>query len=113
MITAYVASPYNDPDPAIRQKRYEAVCDAVAKLAKKDDYALYSPIMHCHPIACIRQLPTDAMFWKNQNESMIDCMDVMIVLQLDGWFASKGVKMEIEYARAGLIPIIYMKPEEL
>lgn len=110
---AYLASPYTHKNPDVREQRYQQVCDVVTKLSKQGDYAVYSPIAHWHPIALVHKLPTDAMFWKNQNEGVINASQCVIVVKMDGWEQSIGVQMEIAFAKQHNIKIIYVDPEEL
>lgn len=106
---AYIASPYSDPDPNVRQQRYDAVCAATKAIAEQGIYAVYSPIAHWHPIALTFNLPKDAKFWKDQNYGVMNVADTIIVLKLHGWISSIGVDMEIQFARDNNKNLIYME----
>jgi hypothetical protein len=58
----YLASPYSHPDPAVRQERYEAVCQAAAELISRG-HIVFSPVAHSHTIATYG-LPGDWEFWQ-------------------------------------------------
>lgn len=94
----YLASPYSSPDPKIRQARYELTCEAVVNFLHRD-FHIYSPIVHCHEIAQLGNLPTDFAFWRAYNFNMISCSRKLFVLCLPGWKESIGVINEIEYAK--------------
>ena len=46
----YLASPYSDPDPWVKENRFLAVCTKAAKMMSEGAY-VFSPIAHTHPIA--------------------------------------------------------------
>jgi hypothetical protein len=103
----YLASPYSDPDLAVQKYRYDLVAKATGVLLSAGHH-VYSPIVHCHQIAIDNSLPTDAQFWRAYNEDMIDRCDSMFVLCIFRWNTSKGVMMEIEYAREIRMPVRYV-----
>lgn len=99
---SYVASPYSDPNPAVRQARYEAAVAFVA-WCYASGWVVYSPIVHSHPPALVAELPTDAAFWWRVNETMLAVATEVLVLKIPGWDRSKGVAQEMDEAeRAGL-----------
>ena len=94
----YLASPYTHPDPAVRQERFEAACRAAAALIGAGRI-VFSPVSHSHPI-CQHGLPGDWEFWQRQDIELLAACDEVVVLKLDGWQHSCGVKAEIAAARA-------------
>jgi hypothetical protein len=105
----YLASPYSDPAPAIREKRFRAACQAVAALLRAGR-AVYSPVCHCHPLVEFG-LPTDWEFWERYNREHLAHCDELVVLTLDGWQASVGVQAEIRIAAEQGKPVSYLVPE--
>jgi hypothetical protein len=93
----YLASPYSDPNPNIMQLRYDLVCEACAGLAKMT-LVVYSPIAHWHPIATKYNLPKSHHFWRSHNYTMIRLCDQFLILTIDGWEASEGIKDDKKYA---------------
>jgi hypothetical protein len=89
----YLASPYSDPNPEIREQRFRAVCKYAAGLMRLGD-SVFSPIAHTHPIALF-DLPKGRDFWQQYDEKMLSVCDSMIVLMLPGWEKSKGIAGEI------------------
>lgn len=107
---AYLASPYTHDDPAVREQRFEAVCAAAGRLMA-DGVIVYSPIAHSHPIAKTMDVsPVDHDFWLRQCLGILRHADRIIVLQLDGWAASRGIAAEITYAQQVGIPVEYLAP---
>ncbi len=93
----YLASPYTHEYPEVMQMRYEYALDVTAHLLNKG-YTVFSPIVHCHVIACKHDLPKDYKFWKQYNECcIISCSDLMIAA-IDGWQESTGVHNEYDFA---------------
>lgn len=93
----YLASPYSHPDPAVRQARYEQARDALAWLLKQRIWT-YSPIVHCHELALVHDLPKDHLYWWAYDAEFLRHCDELIVLHVDGWKESKGVAEELQLA---------------
>ncbi len=107
----YIASPYTDPDPAIRQARYRAACLATAELMRHG-LNVFSPIVHSHPLAELG-LPSDWGFWQRIDRDMLVRCDELVVLMLDGWRQSRGVTAEIELAHGYDIAVRYVLLERV
>ena len=103
----YLASPYSHPDPAVQLARYQKAMEYCVHAATERNEIIYSPIMHWHVASYQYNLPTDAQYWKYQNESLILHCSSIRVLMLDGWRESIGVQEEIGFAGLRLIPVHY------
>jgi nucleoside 2-deoxyribosyltransferase len=103
----YLASPYTHVDPAIRQQRFEAACRAAAALICRGQ-TVFSPIAHSHAI-CAFGVPLDWRFWERLDRRYLEACDEMVVLMLDGWRESVGVKAEIAIARELGKPVTYLR----
>ncbi len=116
---SYLASSYSHRDPdwtenqrmEHRHSRWNAAMHATGWLLSKKIWT-YSPIVHCHDLAQFYNLPTDAIFWKEFNEEMIDRFGALTVLCDDRWTTSRGVNMEIEYAEEKGYVLHYLVPKE-
>lgn len=99
----YLASPYSDPDPTVRQARFE---DAVAAAARfwKAGFVVFSPIAHSHPIA-LHGLEGTWEQWQEFDKAILGACSELWVLQLDGWDVSRGVAAEIAFAKEWGLPI--------
>ena len=93
----YLASPYSDPDPGVREQRFQDVCEAAAYLIRQGHF-IFSPIAHSHPIA-LCGLPGDWVFWAAHNREWLARCDELWVLRLPGWSTSQGVGNEQRIAR--------------
>jgi hypothetical protein len=93
----YLASPYSLPHASVREARFQAVCQAAARLMREGRHVL-SPIAHSHPIAAYG-LPIDWSYWEASARRHIQHCDELLVLMLDCWEQSVGVRAEIEIAR--------------
>ena len=102
----YLASPYSHESEAIKEKRFELVCEYAAGLMKQGLF-VYSPIAHTHPISRYG-LPGDWDFWESYDTLMISKCDEIKVLQIPGWQESKGVQAEIQLAKELNKPISYI-----
>lgn len=70
----------------------------------------YSPVIHCHELALIHDLPTDAFYWRDYNEHMLDRAIAMHVLALPGWRKSRGVEHERFHAMRREIKTLLINP---
>lgn len=96
----YLASPHASGDPYIRNMRYELVMRAWNILFRSGELAI-SPILHTHAVALSYHNVEDRVFQKYQrlDEEIISRCDVIYVLCIEGWIASKGINSEIAYAK--------------
>ena len=105
---SYLASPYADPDEAVRERRYEEVSQVVVKMLRAGR-VVFSPIACNHPLVGFG-VPTGWDFWGPIDTAMIAICSEVVVLKLDGWEESEGIKLEIEFAEKIGKPVRYMDP---
>jgi hypothetical protein len=103
----YLATPYSHPDAAVRQARFDAV-NGVAASMVADGQHVFSPIGHSHPMALVADLPTEWEYWSEFDSLMLSICTRLVVLCLDGWRESVGVRHEIEIAEAMGIPVEFI-----
>ena len=108
----YLATPYSDPDPLVRQARFEVVTRVAAVLMSRGEMII-SPISHSHPIAIRGSLPVSWKYWEAFDNKLLSICDKMIVLMQANWAASVGVKAEIELAKAKGLEIEHLFPEDI
>lgn len=106
----YLASPYSDPCPAVRESRYLDAVNAVAYLSSLD-MCVYSPIVSCHPIATKFKLPVNWETWKENDELMLSLSSHMVILRLPEWEKSKGISEEILICRRNDISVSFLDLE--
>lgn len=102
----YLASPYSHPDPAVRERRFRAACQAAAALVR-DGHAVFSPIAHSHALV-EHGLPMDWSFWEVHDRHHLRHCDEVVVLMLIGWEASVGVREEVRIACEMNKPVRYI-----
>lgn len=105
----YLASPYSHKDPDVQEARFRMACRAAAALMRKG-LCIYSPVAHTHPIALAGDLPKGWDYWERFDRDMISHCEELWVLQLQGWFESKGVQAEIQIAREAQKKVVFIDP---
>jgi len=95
----YLAAPYTHKHKEVEQIRVEQVTYVAACLMEKGQH-VFSPLTHGHQLAIKRPLPTDFNFWGEQCERQLKMCDRVMVLMLDGYTSSTGVKAEVGQARS-------------
>ena len=106
----YLASPYSHRDPIIRQRRFDLAVDYVSIVMLRPQ-AIYSPIVHCHPVALKHKLPKGWDFWKLHDLAILRHADELQILCIPGWQDSVGVRNEINFAMSAGIRIAYIEPD--
>ncbi len=94
---AYLATAYSHPNYVVRQTRYKVAVDVCARLVV-GGFHILSPIVHWHPVAVVKSLPTDAEFWWDLNEAYLKGADFLFVLDDLNWQTSVGVSKESAWA---------------
>lgn len=109
----YISNPYNGTDEE-KEDRARVASKACAALLKKGIHA-WSPIVHNHAMM------KDHEFSLEERRSLILDFDFsllraargMIVLTIDGWDRSYGVRAELNLCRELSIPVQYLSPADL
>jgi hypothetical protein len=103
----YLASPYTNPDDAIKEKNYEMVSEIAAVLTA-EGHVVFSPISYGHNLIKFKDMPGDWAFWFNFCVTFLLKCDKLIVCKMPGWEHSVGVQEEIEIASKHCIPIEFI-----
>ena len=91
----YLAVPYAHPSSEVREYRFRTACRASAVLMKHG-IVVFSPLSHSVPIAeYVGDVESEHDFWLGQDIPILQRCDELLVVGLDGWTESKGVKQEI------------------
>lgn len=109
---AYLASPYTHSNEKVQTDRANAARFALAKLMTQGiGMAVYSPIVH--GCAVNGALPIDYQrshaFWMGQCMPLLRGANALVLLDIEGLWESRGVAMEIVYAKKTLKPIFIMR----
>jgi hypothetical protein len=103
----YLASPYSDPDPVIRELRFKAA-NTCASILMREGVHVFSPISHTHPIAVEGGLPLGWDFWEQYDRAILSCCKAVLVCCLNGWERSTGVRAEVCIAAELGLPVGYL-----
>lgn len=106
----YLATPYTKY-PRGLDAAYAEACGHAAWLISKG-VPVFSPIAHTHGIA--EQSDVDAKdgnYWLKADEPFMANAKGIIVVKMEGWDESAGVKHEIEYFQREGRPIVYLDPD--
>jgi nucleoside 2-deoxyribosyltransferase len=103
----YLAIPYTfNPEQSFR------IANKVSAKLMSEGHTVFSPISHSHPIAdhLPDELRTNSQWWMTQDLPLVDWADEVHVVCIGEYGAnliedSKGVKMELEYAKQNNKPI--------
>ena len=102
----YVASPYTHSDPEVVADRVEKVRECVKIIMEEWDMAVpFSPVLYTAGLQEHGVEPEEG--WYQFCLPFLKKADRLIVLMLDGWEDSVGIGLEIAFAQAKDIPIIY------
>ena len=105
----YVGGPYTHADHNIRRKRFEALTAVAAEIVKQG-HIVYSPITHTHPIDLhfVRgDVHLSYDFWCDFDETFMSVCTEMVIVPLEGWDKSSGVKREREYFEKRGLPVTF------
>lgn len=103
----YLACPYSDPDPDVREQRFTLANRVAAKLIL-EGHTVFSPLSHSHPIAATGLIDPHAPVWYQQDLEFLRFCSELRVLCLPGWQFSSGVFDEITLAKRLGVPIVYL-----
>ena len=101
----YLASPYSHSDPSTRQDRYKKSCRATAKLMAAG-VPVFSPLCNSVPAVELGGLELDHAGFLAVDLEILRRCDEVLILGLEGWEASLGVRQEMFEALALAKPII-------
>lgn len=95
----YLASPYKHEKEIVVQMRFFDACEATALLIQAGK-SVFSPIVHNHSLVSFlgEKYRHDHDFWMKVDKVCFDLCSSMIILKLDRWEESKGIKIELEWA---------------
>jgi hypothetical protein len=95
----YLACPYTHTDFSVMEARYKLANDFAAQLIGAGSI-VFSPITMTHPIDKIlarNESTLGSEYWVKFDEAFMHVCSKMIVLMVDGWSESQGIRREIEF----------------
>jgi|SRR5579884_288218 len=111
----YLAAPYTDPNPAVRRERFIKVTEASAYLISQN-LKVVSPLTATHPIDLVmikNGIILDSDYWVDNDLMYMEMCTEMIILQLEGWEKSSGIKREVKFFQDHNLPISYMSYSDI
>lgn len=108
----YLASPYTAKSKELQEANYQSVLRFTGRLLAKR-HKVWSPVVHCHVLALLYDLPTDHLFWKELNHDFIRRCDELWVAKIGGWEYSLGIEDEVNFANMISIPVKYVGESDL
>ena len=99
MTSVYLGLPYSHENPAMQEERFTTALEVQAYLAERDIIVI-SPVAMCHECAKRWSLPTNAFFWQQQNDLLVESVDCFAYIEIPGWEESKGLAAEWKTAVA-------------
>ena len=106
----YLACPYTHSDSRVREERFQAATRAAATLVRQG-LIVYSPITMTHPIDVLLAGTASTLgsdYWVMFDEAFMNACSEMLILRIEGWETSSGIRREIEYFKEQGKPIRYM-----
>jgi hypothetical protein len=108
----YLATPYSKWVHGLHDANL--VAQRLAGALIKAKIPVYSPIAHTHGIAIAANMnPMDHKIWMPADKPIFDAAYGLLIADLKGWRDSKGVAIEIEWAKEQLKPIWVLNPVTL
>jgi hypothetical protein len=107
-LIVYLAAPYTHPHPAVRQERWLDASRAAAWLMQCG-HSVISPISMGHPI-CVHGAEGDWAAWQCTCLAMLEAAQDMVILDIDGWRDSNGIRAEATRARRLGMPLWLLTP---
>jgi len=101
----YLASPFTHENTNVEHHRF-IQAEVITALILKNNFNVFSPIVHCYEIAKKFKLPSDFTFWAIYDEAMLKRCTHVVILDIEGWEISKGVANEKRLAEKYNIPIL-------
>ncbi|MCK9604059.1 MAG: DUF1937 family protein [Candidatus Omnitrophica bacterium] len=97
----YLASPFSDPTPQVREERFHLAAAAMGRLIAAG-FFIISPVVATYPLAGGRW---EFEVWSRWCLSLVDRSDLLWILPLNGWRESVGIRAEVALARRINVPV--------
>ena len=106
----YLACPFRHTDTFIQKKRC-AAAHYVAALLSSQGHHVFSPLTHNEIlIDLIRNMPKE--HWLEFDLAILSVCQRLLILKLEGWEDSKGIQLEVAFAKKKGIPVEEMMPPD-
>jgi len=107
----YLAGPYTHESKAIMNER-EIQHSKCAVALKNQGMAVYAPIPETTSLAKLGGMQeTNWESWRDHDLNMLDRCDELLIMNINGWIQSKGVRGEVKFALQKGLPV-HIIPED-
>ena len=104
----YLASPFSHPDPQERKARVARIAKITARLIA-EGHIVFSPVAYTAEIQKDGDPPAG---WYRFTLRQLAACTHLLVVKLEGWEESDGIKKEIAFAMGRGMPITYMEAND-
>jgi hypothetical protein len=110
----YLAQPYTHKDESVRAARFRLAEFLFAHYTNLGE-VIFSPIVHCHRMSVMYEVPSTADYWEKANKAFLDHATAVRVMELPGWEHSKGLTFEMEYWKDSFphVPLQFVSWKEI
>ena len=108
----YLACPFTHSEPSIREYRYRMSCIAAAKLMRHG-IVVFNPLSHSVPINEFLSDVDSHEFWMSMDLPILQRSTELLILGLEGWTKSRGVRSEMFEAMAYAKPITLIEEADI
>ena len=107
----YLACPYRHPDPLVQRKRCAAAHYTAAQLFAAGR-RVFSPLTHNEILIDILDDSVPGEQWMQFDLGVLAACEKLLILKMEGWELSNGVRREILFAREKGLLIEELDPPE-
>lgn len=109
-----ISGPYSSVDETVKKQRVKAIADACLLVTQSGNIPV-SPLLFGLTLIekSGQNLPDSYEFWDNFCRQYVLASEKILVLDLEGWETSNGVKDEIKVAKENNIPVYLVNPHNL
>ncbi len=109
----YLACPFTHFLPEVMEHHYRTSCIAAAKLMKSG-IVVFNPLSHSVPInEYLHGIEDQHSFWMGIDLPLLRRCDELLIIGLENWTESRGVKAEMFEAMAYALPITLIEEKHI
>ena len=105
----YLGLPYSDKSEEVMDWRAD-VSDFIFSELSKEGRNIYAPISSAHHVAKKYGMPRNWEFWEGLDKEILSICGKFIIVMLDGWKYSVGLRAEFDIADELGLEIEYLDP---